>query len=227
MCIRDRVSTQSTWETLGASVVEEVSLPEHLLAPILFTSICGEGCYKSVFEGNAGSVGMKGLYLPSLMKAMAKWRTSADQLSKTGKLFVLLGAYTQSEFDGIFYGKSQNLGRMLRDAYNQKLKEYDVLIMPSVPVRATPLPAEGCSFDEYMAAGLTGLTNTSACNITGHPAINLPVAKIDDRPIGMMIIGRHFEEATILKAAYAWEQANDWRKINAQITFKVVLHYLR
>ena len=44
--------------------------------------------------------------------------------------------------------------------------------------------------------------------------MTIPIAKVDGLPIGMMLVSKHYNEATIYKAAYAWEQAYDWKKIN-------------
>ena len=55
------------------------------------------------------------------------------------------------------------------------------------------------------------LANTCGFNVTGHPAMSLPCGIEDDRPIGLMLAGRHWQEATIYSAAHAFEQAGDWR----------------
>jgi amidase len=46
--------------------------------------------------------------------------------------------------------------------------------------------------------------------VTGHPAISIPCGMEDGRPIGMMLVGRHFDEATIYRAAAAFEASGDW-----------------
>jgi len=58
--------------------------------------------------------------------------------------------------------------------------------------------------------------NINCCpfNITGHPAFSIPVGKVDDLPIGMMLVAKKFDEKTIYNAAFAWEQNNDWKNIN-------------
>jgi amidase len=56
------------------------------------------------------------------------------------------------------------------------------------------------------------ITNTAPFDITGHPAISVPCAKSDGLPVGMMLVGRHFDESTLLKIAHAYEQSVDWLK---------------
>jgi amidase len=57
------------------------------------------------------------------------------------------------------------------------------------------------------------LTNTATFDVTDHPGLSLPCGMSDGLPIGLMLIGRHFEDATLLQLGYAYEQSVDWRKI--------------
>lgn len=52
--------------------------------------------------------------------------------------------------------------------------------------------------------------NTCAFNATGHPAISVPCATADGRPIGLMLVGDYFDDETVLAAAHAFEQRADW-----------------
>jgi amidase len=56
------------------------------------------------------------------------------------------------------------------------------------------------------------LPNTCPFSATGHPALSLPCALSQGLPVGPMLVGRYFAEATILKAAHAFERAYDWQK---------------
>ena len=201
------------FKELGATV-EEVSIPEHLLGPIAFLGICCEGATQTMLKGNGYGSGYRGLYLPSAMKAQARWKERPDELSKTTKLFTILGDYLWDKYDGTFYAKAQNLSRKLRKAYDDKLKEYDIIIMPTLPYRAPALPKKDCDMDAYIANALGMVANTSIFDATGHPALNLPIAKVDDLPIGMMMVSKHYNESVIYKAAFAWEKAYDWKKEN-------------
>ena len=51
------------------------------------------------------------------------------------------------------------------------------------------------------------------CDITHHPAMSVPCGMVDGLPVGLMLIGRHFDEMTIYRAAHAFEQAGDWKKM--------------
>ena len=55
--------------------------------------------------------------------------------------------------------------------------------------------------------------NTCQFNATGHPAISIPCGLRDGLPVGLMLVGAHFQEQTLYRAAHAFEQAADWRTL--------------
>ena len=57
------------------------------------------------------------------------------------------------------------------------------------------------------------VTNTAPFDVSHHPAMAVPCGMSDGLPISMMLVGKHFDEATIYRAAYAFEQAADWKKL--------------
>ena len=63
-----------------------------------------------------------------------------------------------------------------------------------------------------MFRALNMLNNCPQMNATGHPAISVPCGMIDGLPVGLQIIGRHFDDFTVLRAADASEKLGDWRK---------------
>ena len=96
-------------------------------------------------------------------------------------------------------------------AYDDVLAEYDVLVMPTVPFRATPIPPPDCSLEETIEFALNMSNNTAQFDATGHPSISVPCGMEDDLPIGMMITGRHFDDLTVLQVADAVEKSGDWK----------------
>jgi amidase len=57
------------------------------------------------------------------------------------------------------------------------------------------------------------LTNTAPFDVTGHPGLSIPCGISSGLPIGLMLIGRHFDDATLLRLGFAYEQSVDWQKI--------------
>jgi amidase len=109
------------------------------------------------------------------------------------------------------YAKAVNLTRQLRAAYDHALRSVDLLLMPTTPMKAQPLPPANASTAVQLESAYMNLGNTSAFNVSQHPAMSVPCGLIDGLPVGMMLVGRHWQEATIYRAAHAMEQSGDWR----------------
>ena len=57
------------------------------------------------------------------------------------------------------------------------------------------------------------ITNTAPFDATGHPAMSVPCGCAEGLPVGMMLVARHWDESSIYRAAHAFEQAQDWRRL--------------
>jgi amidase len=185
----------------------------HSLGVAIWTPIAVEGATTQMMHGNGFGFNWKGLYLTSLMDHHAGWRMRADELSETLKVTMMAGEYFLRKYGGRYYSKCQNLSRVLRAAYDSALAKYDLLLMPTVPLRATPLPAPTALKAEITQRAFEMLANTAPFDVTGHPAMSIPCGLSDGRPAGLMLIAKHCNELTIYRAAYAFEQAKDWTKI--------------
>ena len=96
---------------------------------------------------------------------------------------------------------------MLRAAYDEALKEVDLLLMPTLPLKATLLPPADAPREEYVARALEMIANTCPFDVTGHPAVSFPAGMSGGLPVGAMLVGRHWEDGTVLRAADAFEKA--------------------
>lgn len=117
------------------------------------------------------------------------------------------------------YPKAVNLMRKVKDAYDAALQEVDFLIMPTTVTPSNPYPPPDATPKEQSDAAIGKLENTCSFNGTGHPALAMPIAFVDAKddasikvPASLQIVGRYWDETGILKVAYAWENAQDWRK---------------
>jgi amidase len=196
--------------SLGATV-EEVSIPMHLDGPAIWSAIALEGLEMQMMHGNGMGFNWKGLYTTSLLDAHAAWRARANELSRTLKISMLIGEYFVRHYRGHFYAKAQNLGRLLRRTYDETLNRYDLLLMPTLPMKATPIPDQNAPLALYCQRGFEMLPNTCPFDVTGHPAMSIPCGMSQGLPIGLMLIGKHYNESTIYRAAHAFEQLGDWR----------------
>jgi amidase len=198
--------------SLGARV-EEVSIPMHLAGLALWTPIGTEGLTQTMMYGDGYGLSRNDLYSTSLMDFHRGWRQRADELSETLKLFLMLGTYVRQHYGSRYYGKAVNIVRRLRAAYDAVLAKYDLLLMPTTPMKATPLPDPKASREEYVTRAVEMITNTAPFDITHHPSMSIPCGMVDGLPVGLMLTGRHFDEPTIYRAAEAFEQSGDWKKM--------------
>ena len=199
-------------KALGATV-EAVSIPMHAVANAIATPIGVEGTVQTMMWGDGYGHGRSDLYVTSMMDFHRGWRRRANELSDTTQLFLLLGSYVAREHGFRYYGKAMNIARRLTAAYDAVLGEYDLLLMPAVPVKATPLPTPEGGREESIARAIEISGNAAPFNITHHPAMSLPCGLRDGLPVGLQLVARHFDEPAIYRAAYAFERAGDWREM--------------
>ena len=109
--------------------------------------------------------------------------------------------------------KAQRLRHLLRQQVLEALERVDVLVMPTAPTGATPIPtAPGVASKEEFLEMLGGRRSyTAPFNLASVPAISINCGFTSESlPVGLQIAGRPFEESTVFRAARAYEQATDW-----------------
>jgi amidase len=204
----DDAVREAAWrlEKAGAAV-REVSVPMHRQGPAIWTVIAMEGATELMVKGNSMGTNWKGHYTTSLIDVYGRGlRARVNDLADTVKLTMLLGEYVRRTYGGRHYAKGQNLGRSLRAAYDAALDEVDVLVMPTLPLLPTPIPAPDASREEFIGRAFEMVVNTAPFDVSGHPAVSVPCQPAGSLPVGMMIIGRHFADSTVLRVAAAAEQ---------------------
>jgi amidase len=122
------------------------------------------------------------------------------------KLTLLAGQWMLDTYGGAFYAKAANLVPTVTAAYDAVLADHDLLVMPTLPMRATVIPARDAPDEELIARALEMIPNTAPFDVTGHPAMSVPCAMSEGLPVGMMLIGKHGDERTILRASDAFER---------------------
>lgn len=195
---------------LGA-VVSEVSVPMHTAGPAIWLPIAAEGATQQMMKDNGYGFNYKGLYDTALIDFHNGWRERADELSDTLKITMVLGEYFIQNHCGHYYGKAQNLARQLKDAYDAALADFDLLLMPTLPLTATPLPKADAPVEEVVGRAFEMLPNTCPMDVSGHPAMSIPCGLVDGLPVGLMLMGKFYDEGTIYRAALAFEQSGDWK----------------
>jgi amidase len=162
-------------------------------------------------DGNSMGNNWEGHYTTSLLDAYARGRiTRADDLSETVKLTMLTGRYMMERYHGRYYAKAQNLSRKLAAAYDAAHAAYNLLLLPTLPMKATPIPEPDAPREEVIQRALEMIHNTCPFDVVGYPAMTVPCVLSEGLPVGAMLVGRKWDEATILKAARAFEKTGTY-----------------
>jgi amidase len=190
-------------EDQGASV-EDVSIPLHDDAADIYTVSLAEGFYGAM-QAQGLDYNWKGWYNTDWAKEFGQRRRDrGEQFPPTVKLTLLAGAYASQEYCTEYYAKAMNLREELTEQYDDTLEEYDVVAMPTTPMTANEWKPDQNRL-EFIGDAWTNLANTSAFNMTGHPSVSVPVEQTDGLPVGLMLTGEAFDDATVLSAAYTVE----------------------
>jgi aspartyl-tRNA(Asn)/glutamyl-tRNA(Gln) amidotransferase subunit A len=127
---------------------------------------------------------------------------------------IMLGTYALSAgYYDAWYVKAQKVRTLIRREFDAAFEKYDALVTPTSPTVPFKI---GERSDDPLAMYLSDVC-TLPINIAGVPAVSIPAGFVDGLPVGMQIIGKHFKEETILRVAYAYEQATEWHKKRANI----------
>jgi amidase len=196
-----------TLASAGAAV-SEISIPWHRDGMHVWNVIATDGATNQMIDGNGYGMNSPGLYDPELIEHYARGLAEhGAQMSESLKLTVLCGRYANDRYGGQYYAMARNLALELTAAYDAALDEADVLVMPTLPVVATTIPALDADRAEKLARSLEMIANTAPFDVSGHPATSVPAGLSDGLPAGLMIVGRHLADATCLRVARAFEQA--------------------
>jgi amidase len=197
---------------LGATV-DEVSIPLHLAGPAIWMPIGMEGIAQTMMFGDGYGLSRQDLYVTSLIDKLHGWTRRAIELSETTKVWTTFGVYAQQYHGTHYYGKAVNVSRRLREAYDAVLRQYDLLLMPTLPMKPQPLPPADATREVYFQRATEMIGNTCPFDVTHHPAMSVPCGMIDGLPTALMLIAKHWDESTIYRAAHAFEQSADWKKM--------------
>lgn len=196
----------------GARIVE-VSVPEHRAVLEASWALDAEGVRALRAAGPFGA-GARSYYPASLTVAIDRvWDHQAGALATYTKSLLLLGEFARREFQGAVYAKAHNVRPAFVRAYDTVLEQVDVLAMPTCLGVAPPV-FERVSYAEgwrrqigVLRQGFDAMIrNTAPFNYTGHPAIAVPCGSADRLPISIQLVGRRFDEPTLLRAARAHER---------------------
>jgi len=194
-------------EELGAKVDWEASLPHTKYALAAYYILAPSEASANLARYDGVKYGFSAPNASSVIEATEKTRQFGFGVEV--KRRIMLGTYALSAgYYEAYYLKAQKVRTLIRQEFDQAFKKYDALVTPTSPTVAFKL---GEKLEDPMQMYLSDVC-TLPINIAGVPAISIPAGFADGLPIGMQIIGKPFDEGTILRIAFAYEQASDWHK---------------
>ncbi|WP_226086440.1 Asp-tRNA(Asn)/Glu-tRNA(Gln) amidotransferase subunit GatA [Mesobacillus sp. S13] len=193
-------------ERLGATW-EEVSLPhsKYALATYYLLSSSEASANLARFDGVR-----YGYRSPNAENLLEMYKMTREEgFGEEVKRRIMLGTFALSSgYYDAYYKKAQKVRTLIKQDFEKVFEQYDVIIGPTAPTPAFKL-------GENTRDPMTMYANdilTIPVNLAGVPAISVPCGFDKGLPLGLQIIGRHFDESTVYKVAHAFEQATDFHK---------------
>jgi len=204
-------SAVSKLEELGAQIDWEVSLPStpYALAVYYILAPSEASANLARYDGVKYGFSYNGETMWDSMEKTRQFGFGAEV-----KRRIMLGTYALSAgYYDAYYLKAQKVRTLIRQEFDAAFQKYDALVTPTSPTVPFKL---GEKVDDPVQMYLSDVC-TLPINIAGLPGISIPAGFGDGLPIGMQIIGKPFSEETLLRVAYAYEQATEWHKRKANI----------
>ena len=205
-----RVGTEAAikkLEEMGARVEREVSLPLTRYALAVYYIIAPSEASANLARYDGVKYGFSYRDTTNMWEAMEK--TKQFGFGAEVKRRIMLGTYALSAgYYDAYYLKAQKVRTLIIREFKEAFEKYDALVTPTSPTVPFKL---GEKVDDPIQMYLSDVC-TLPINIAGLPAISLPAGFVEGLPFGLQIIGKPFDEETILRIAYAYEQATDWHQ---------------
>jgi aspartyl-tRNA(Asn)/glutamyl-tRNA(Gln) amidotransferase subunit A len=191
----------------NGAVLEEISLPHTEYAVAVYYIVATAEASSNLARYDGMRYGCR---------AAAEDLTETYMLSRAlgfgpeVKRRIMLGTYTLSAgYYDAYYLKAQKVRTLIKNDFDEAFKTCDAIITPTAPTTAFKI---GEKIQDPLQMYLSDIYTISV-NLAGSPALSLPCGfDSEGLPIGMQIIGKHFDECTILNLAYAYEQSTDWHR---------------
>lgn len=193
-------------ESLGATW-EEVSLPHSKYALATYYLLASSEASANLARFDGVRYGYRTDNAKNLIDMYKQ--TRSEGFGNEVKRRIMLGTFALSSgYYDAYYKKAQKVRTLIKQDFENVFAKYDVIIGPT-----TPTPA--FKIGEKTSDPLTMYANdilTIPVNLAGVPGISVPCGFVNGLPVGLQIIGKHFDESTIYRVAHAFEQATDYHK---------------
>ncbi|MEF3306430.1 Asp-tRNA(Asn)/Glu-tRNA(Gln) amidotransferase subunit GatA [Paenibacillus sp. GYB003] len=195
-----------TLESLGA-VWEEVSMPHTEYAVATYYLLASSEASSNLARFDGVRYGVRAADPDNLLDLYVKSRSQG--FGPEVKRRIMLGTYALSSgYYDAYYLKAQKVRTLIKQDFDDVFRNYDVIIGPTAPTTAFKI-------GEQIGDPLTMYLNdilTIPANLAGVPAISVPCGLADGLPVGLQIIGKALDDATVLRTAHAFEQHTEHHK---------------
>ena len=198
------------YEAMGAEIVE-ISLPHTEYAVITYYIIAPAEASANLARYDGVRYGFRAANATSAPEMTTLSRT--EGFGAEVKRRIMLGTYVLSSgYYDAYYKKAMQVRTLIRRDFDSAFEKCDVILAPTSPVVAYPIDGKMDPLSIYMLD-----VYTIPVNMAGLPGISVPCGFADGMPVGMQLIGKPLDEETVLRAAYTFEQANEYHKVLAPL----------
>ncbi len=199
-------------EGLGAKVVQ-VSLPHTDYAVATYYILATSEASSNLARYDGVKYGYRTQSPKDLMDMYMKSR--AEGFGPEVKRRIMLGTYALSAgYYDAYYKKGQQVRTLIKHDFDEAFKTVDVIATPTAPTAAFKI---GEKSSDPLQMYLSDIFTISV-NLAGIPGLSLPCGFTSGNlPIGLQLLGKHFDEESILHAAFAYEQATEWHRKRAKL----------
>mgnify|MGYP001417666946 FL=1 len=198
-------------EKLGATW-EEVSLPHSKYGVATYYLLASSEASSNLARFDGIRYGYRTKNADNLIDLYKN--TRAEGFGDEVKRRIMLGTFALSSgYYDAYYKKAQQVRTLIKKDFEDIFETYDVIIGPTTP---TPAFKIGEKIDDPLTMYANDIL-TIPVNLAGVPGISIPCGFADGLPLGLQIIGKHFDESTVYRVAYAFEQATDYHKQKPQL----------
>ncbi|TKH46342.1 Asp-tRNA(Asn)/Glu-tRNA(Gln) amidotransferase GatCAB subunit A [Paenibacillus terrae] len=200
-----------TLEGLGA-VWEEVSLPHTEYAVATYYLLASSEASSNLARFDGVRYGVRADNPDNLLDLYHQSRTQG--FGPEVKRRIMLGTYALSSgYYDAYYLKAQKVRTLIKQDFDRVFEQYDVIIGPTAPTTAFKI---GSQVDDPLTMYLNDIL-TIPVSLAGVPAISIPCGLADGLPVGLQIIGKAFDESSVLRVAHAFEQNTEFHKQRPQL----------
>ncbi|GIN87947.1 glutamyl-tRNA(Gln) amidotransferase subunit A [Heyndrickxia sporothermodurans] len=193
-------------EGLGATW-EEVSLPHSKYATAAYYLLSSSEASSNLARFDGVRYGYRTPNAENLIDLYKK--TRSEGFGEEVKRRIMLGTFALSSgYYDAYYKKAQQVRTLIKKDFEDVFEKYDVIIGPTTP---TPAFKIGEKIDDPLTMYANDLL-TIPVNLAGVPGISVPCGFTNGLPLGLQIIGKHFDEVTVYRVAHAFEQATNYHK---------------